>query len=93
MPTNPETIDRTTPIRCVLDETRLAVADARKLFPGRSGAHPTRQTLHRWRTRGMLVNGVRVRLEMRRVGATWWTSKEAVQRWLEATNPAIPAGA
>lgn len=88
-----DTIDKTRPRRCVLDETRLKVSDAAKLVPGRSGKHPTRQTLHRWRTVGILVNGVRVHLEMRRVGSTWWTSKEAVQRWLEATNPTTPAGA
>jgi hypothetical protein len=72
----------------VLDESRLTITDAAKLFPGRSGETVTRQTVHRWGKLGTLVNGRRVKLEMRRVGAAWWTSREAVQRFVDATNPA-----
>lgn len=70
----------------VLDENKLTFSDAAKLIPGRYG-EPTRQSLRRWAAVGILVNGQRVKLEARRVGGTWWTSKEAVARFIDAMNP------
>ena len=44
--------------------------------------HPS--TVSRWVARGLLLNGKRVRLEGVRVGFRWFTTAEAVERFLAA---------
>lgn len=65
----------------VLAETRLTLSGvARRLevsFP----------TARRWRSHGVVVAGVRVKLEATRLGGQWVTSVEAVERFVAATNP------
>lgn len=63
----------------VENETLIAFADACRAFPGRKVCI---QTLHRWRLRG--VRGVK--LETCLVGNFRFTSKEAIQRFIEAQN-------
>ena len=76
----------------VLDESRINFDEAAELLPGRKGK-PTRQAVRRWAVAGTLVKNEatgevrRVRLEARRVAGTWFTSREACQRYIAACNP------
>jgi hypothetical protein len=47
-------------------------------------------SLHNWRTRGVVVGGFRVYLEMVRVGRHWRVSREAWERFLAECNPEPP---
>ncbi len=59
-------------------ETLLSAAEAARHLPGR----PSPATAWRWRTTG--VNGVK--LEFIRVGRRWFTSVEAIQRFIDAQS-------
>jgi hypothetical protein len=48
-------------------------------------------TLKLWATRGLLVRGVRVYLEAAYIAGRWWTSPQAIQRFLAATTVPRPA--
>jgi hypothetical protein len=65
----------------VLTEPRLSLSGVAKRvgvsFP----------TARRWRSHGVVIAGVRVKLEATRLGGQWVTSVEAVERFVAATNP------
>lgn len=65
----------------VLNEDMVALDDARKLMPG----DPDRATLYRWAL-GPGSHGVR--LETVKVGRKRFTSKQAIQRFAEASTAA-----
>ena len=69
-------------------EELLTLSQAARLFPGHRGAKSTsRVTVGRWITRGnRTADGSRVKLEGVRVGSSWMTSREAVNRYLEALS-------
>lgn len=62
------------------EETLISLPKARKLFP--VDPAPSLPTLHRWRLHG--VSGVK--LECLRVGALYYTTKSAVERFLTVTT-------
>jgi hypothetical protein len=61
-----------------LNESHITLAEAARLLPGR----PHSSTLARWALRG--VKGVR--LETVKVGGRRFTSREAIERFIEAGN-------
>jgi hypothetical protein len=57
-------------------------------IPGRSGRNVNCVTAWRWVTKGLLTpDGRRVRLEAVKIGATWFTSREALERFAAARTP------
>jgi Protein of unknown function (DUF1580) len=72
----------------ILNETVIGLAAAaRRLPPLRAGrpVHPA--TLTRWIDKGIIgPGGQRVKLEALRVGASWVTSTEAIQRFCDALS-------
>jgi hypothetical protein len=66
----------------IIDEGTLSMAEASALLPGRPAPH----TLARWIQQGLLVAGRRVKLEGVRIGRRWFTSHEAIARFIEATT-------
>jgi hypothetical protein len=66
------------------EQLRSFAAAAREL-PSRTGGHAHATTLWRWATAGAKSPlGVRVRLERVRIGGTWYTSLESLQRFFAA---------
>lgn len=65
-------------VRKVLSESILTIPQARVELANITGQRPDRATLHRWILRG--VRGVR--LEACRVGPSWITSVEALNRFV-----------
>jgi hypothetical protein len=47
-------------------------------------------SVHNWRTRGVVVGGFRIYLEMVRVGRHWRVSRDAWERFLAECNPQPP---
>jgi hypothetical protein len=76
----------------VLSESRISLNEARQQLPGRDGKPPHLNTVFRWVTKGVRVNGQRTRLEAARVGLGWYTSHEALARFIN-TLSAAPAEA
>ena len=70
---------------CTETETLIPFNSAREAFPG--GKRLSLATLHRWRLHG--VRGTR--LETILIGGSRYTSTEAIQRFVEAQNPAESA--
>ena len=64
----------------LLDQSPVSLAEASHLLPGR----PHLSTLHRWRLRG--VRGVK--LETFLIGGRRFTSREALERFIERTTAA-----
>jgi len=69
------------------EEVRQLLA-SREWFPGE--VKPSPNTLHRWRQHGVVVGGEIVVLEAFKMGHWWYTSKEAVARFIERQNPPAP---
>jgi len=67
----------------ILDEDMLPLTDAAKELPDR----PHCGTLHRWRTRG--IRGVK--LEAALIGGRWFTSRQALRRFVRNTTLAAVA--
>lgn len=64
------------------DEQLITLADAARLCPANTPAgHVSRQTVRRWQRLGVLVGTVRVKLEGKRCGMAWLTTREAVRRF------------
>ena len=61
-------------------ESALTLSQASRALPG----HPHVSTLHRWMRRG--VRGVR--LDAYRIGGRWYTTREALERFVSATTAA-----
>jgi hypothetical protein len=70
-------------IHPLVGERLLSFAAAARLLPSRAGGHVHASTLWRWCTSGACrPGGGRVRLERVRIGGTWFTSAEAISRFL-----------
>ena len=70
----------------VANESLITLGDTPKHLPRRpSGKTIHKSTAHRWASRG--VRGIV--LETIKIGGTIYTSKEAIQRWVKATWPAV----
>jgi hypothetical protein len=65
------------------DETLVTLTEAAKSLPGR----PHVSTLYRWMTRG--VRGAK--LETWLIGGSRYTSQEAIDRFIRASNSSAPA--
>lgn len=65
----------------VLSEDVLPLADAKKLLPGR----PDRSTIYRWALGG---GSHGVKLQSAKVGRKRFTSRQAIQRFVEAVTAA-----
>ena len=66
-------------------EKLLSFAVLARALPSRSGGHACPSTLWRWSTVGARnTTGERLRLERVRVGGCWFSSAEAVGRFLAA---------
>jgi hypothetical protein len=77
-------------------EKPISLADAAKRLPSlRSGKSVNPSTVCRWIMTGIArPDGTRLRLEALRVGVSWITSHEAVDRYLSALTAAcLPADA
>jgi hypothetical protein len=72
-------------------ETTLSLAEAAKLVPpARSGNRRHLSTLLRWITKGAKApDGSIIRLEARRLGGRWLTSREALQRFSDSLTPQL----
>lgn len=69
-------------------EPLITLAQAAALLPSPSaaGGHPVRQTVLHWVHDGVLVAGVRVRLETVKVGGRRYTSVAALERFAAAQS-------
>lgn len=68
----------------VLDGEGLAVDVAAE------SVHVHRCTVHKWITMGLRQpSGEIIRLEAVRLGGSWFTSRAALSRFIDATNPAV----
>lgn len=78
------------PEGCTLDgETGIRVSAVPAILSKMNGGkRVSRSTVHRWLTAG--IQGIR--LEGVRVGGTWYTSIEALRRFLTATTQAATSG-
>ena len=66
----------------------LTLAEACRLLPKK----PAPSTLWRWRARGVVAGGRRIRLPCIRAGGTWLTTRRAFAEFLERlTEAALPA--
>src|SRR5262245_26472516 len=76
-------------------ETPISLAQAsHRCPPGRGGKKPTLSCLLRWIMQGAAGPRGRVKLEAARIGGRWFTSVQALQRFIERCTPATdePAG-
>ena len=73
----------------LVTEDPVALADARNSLPPiRAGKRIHVATMIRWIMRGVRSpSGTLVRLEAARLGSRWITTKQALQRFLEAITP------
>lgn len=62
----------------------LTLAEACRLLPRK----PSPSTLWRWRTKGVVVNGQRIRLDCVRVGGKWHTTRSAFSEFLRRQTEA-----
>jgi hypothetical protein len=76
-------------------ETPLSLAAAARLVPpARGGKRCHLSTILRWITKGSKApDGSVIRLEGRRLGGRWLTSKEALKRFSDLLTPHIDAEA
>jgi hypothetical protein len=75
----------------ILSGSGLSLGQAARCFPPYRESKPVNpSTIFRWITTGVrLQDGSRLRLEARRVGGRWLTSREAVQRFIDAQTPIV----
>lgn len=75
-------------VRRVLAEDVLTLAEARAEIARSTGrrCRPDKATMHRWIHRG--VDGIR--LEAVRLGRQWFTSRQAITRFVEARTASRP---
>jgi hypothetical protein len=75
----------------ILSGSGLNLGQAARCFPPYRESRPVNPcTIYRWITSGVrLPNGTRLRLEARRVGGRWLTSREAVRRFIDEQTPSI----
>jgi hypothetical protein len=70
----------------LFNETMLTLAAAAKLFPSRAGGCVNPSSVWRWTEKGLKTRVGRVRLERVKVGGQYFTTQEAVARFIEALN-------
>ena len=70
----------------LFDEELLSLMDAAKLLPATKGKPVHHSTVWRWATRGIGA----IRLETRRVGVRFFTSREALERFTVALSEVPP---
>jgi hypothetical protein len=73
----------------ILNGSGLNLAAAARVFPPYRGSKPINpSTIFRWIMSGVrLPDGMLLHLEARRVGGRWLTSREAIQRFIDAQTP------
>jgi hypothetical protein len=73
----------------ILSGSGLSLGQAARCFPPYRESRPINPTtIFRWITSGVrLPDGTRLRLEARRVGGRWLTSREAIKRFIDAQTP------
>lgn len=74
------------------DEPLMPLSQAARLVPSARADHAHPSALLRWVVDGRRVRGRVFRLEAVRVGASWFTSAEAVRRFTRALTDAALAG-
>jgi hypothetical protein len=68
----------------------ISLAQAARSVPSSQGKTVHAATVWRWIRKGVLAgDGRRVRLDAAKLGGRWVTSKEALQRFLEALTPSF----
>ncbi len=79
----------------ILSGSGLNLGQAAQCFPPYRESRPVNpSTIFRWIISGVrLPDGARLRLEARRVGSRWLTSREAVRRFIDAQTPNLDATA
>lgn len=66
----------------------ISLAEAARSVPASQGKSVNPATVWRWIRKGLLAgDGRRVRLAAAKLGGRWVTSREALQRFLEALTP------
>ncbi|MFO0798974.1 MAG: hypothetical protein U0804_16015 [Gemmataceae bacterium] len=65
----------------------IGVAAVGRIIHGEDGASRSRRSkIVRWFTRGLLVNGERMKLPGVKVGGQWYTSEAFLSAWIETTT-------
>jgi hypothetical protein len=77
----------------ILGGDALTAAEVARLLPRRSGRPLDGRAVGKLITRGVRLGRARVRLEGRRLGAAWWTSRAAIKRFLDRQGEALVAAA
>jgi hypothetical protein len=77
----------------LIGEELLTVAAAAREFPSRNGGRASAATVWRWTVTGVRTRGGRVKLERIKIGAFFYTSREAIVRFLAALNEPADAPA
>jgi hypothetical protein len=76
----------------ILGGDAITASDVARLLPrGRSGRALDTRSVAKLITRGVRLGGARLRLEGRRIGAAWWTSRAAVKRFLDRQGEVLAA--
>lgn len=68
-------------------EQLITLAQACRLLPSK----PAPSTHWRWRTKGVKINGRRIKLKCVRVGGKWFTTAPAFQKFLQEQTEAALA--
>jgi hypothetical protein len=73
----------------ILAGSGLNLGQAARCFPSYRDSKPVNpSTIFRWIMSGVrLADGMRLRLEARRVGGRWLTSRQAIQRFIDEQTP------
>ncbi|WP_413430908.1 DUF1580 domain-containing protein [Crateriforma spongiae] len=75
-------------VRRVLSEDILTIAEARAEIARVTGrrCRPDKATMTRWIQRGVGEGDAKVKLEAIRLGRQWFTSRQAITRFIEARS-------
>jgi hypothetical protein len=75
-----------TAVDTLAGEELLTLAAAAREFPSRSASHVNGSTIWRWTETGVKTRNGRVRLARVRYGSLYYTSRQAIDRFLRALN-------
>ncbi len=70
----------------MIDQKAMTLSDVARRLPGRSGAHCNPSTVARWVHKGVVVNGVVVKLAATRLGHTLFVTEDSLAEFLIALN-------
>ena len=70
----------------MLDTRAMSLSAAARRLPGRNGAHANPSTVARWVHKGVVVDGVQVKLAATRLGSTLFVTEDALANFLSALN-------